>query len=369
MSETVIVMSPSSGTPAQPPAPPPAPLADVHAVLAELEAQKAPAAPAASAATTKGPEAAPDAPATPDPALPKSEPGKDAPQSTDAAPAAPAKVPYTKEEFAAFEGNYHRRDFDWDRWPEDMLHTREFIRKNASAYGRQFDQLQRERAEFEQLKAGQSPTPQPPATATPQTTDVELTPDQMADAQELLVTPGKFFEGAKILFGTKQGREVLSELGYVDPTERNVVSGLVQEKILTQAIANVAVDFPQYLEDPDYRKEVTAVIEDTPLLRAKVNSRDVDEVTYAFAVANASITAQRIGGRETSLSAREKALQQREAAVTTKEQELQRQIEATNRQEPTSPTVTPQASGSNAGLKPSSVDEARDVMRQVGMAT
>lgn len=370
MSETVIVVPQSSGTPAQPPPPTPSRLDDVNAVIAQLQGNTAPAAPTGSEATA-------EAPATPTPASPAapatSEPAKSAPQSTTPAapettPVTPAKVPYTKDEFAAFDGNFHRRDFDWDRWPDELKESKEFARSIASGYGKRHSNLEAQLREQLRQELGQSQPPQTTTTTTPQANDVELTAEQMADAQELLVTPGKFFEGAKILFGTKQGREVLSALGYGDPAERAVVSKLVQSDVLTQAITNVAVDFPQYIEDATYRQEVTAVIENTPMLHAKATSRDVNEATFAFAVANASITAQRIATREQTIASREAALKTREAAITAKEQDLQRQIEATNRVEPKSPTLTPQVSGNNSGLKPSGVDEAREVMRGVGMA-
>lgn len=373
MSETVII-APAAGTPVQTP-PPAAPdhLADVHAVIAQLQGN-APAAP-----TPKGSEATPEAPATPTPASPAapatSEPAKSEPQSKDTpapvetAPATPAKVPYSKEEFAAFQGNYHRRDFDWDRWPEDLKESKDFARSIASGYGKRHATLEAQlREQLRQELGGQNQPPQSTTTPSPQANDAELTPEQMADAQELLVTPGKFFEGAKILFGTKQGRAVLAELGYADPAERAVVSQLVQSDVLTRAISNVAVDFPQYIDDAAYRQEVTAVIENTPLLHAKATSRNVDEATFAFAVANASVTAQRIATREQGIAAREATLKTREAAIAAKEQDLQKQIEATNRGEPKSPTLTPQVSGNNTGLKPSGVDEAREVMRGVGMA-
>ena len=340
---------------------------DVHAVLAELGAQSAAA---------KGQEAAPEAPATPPPtpAVPAAGPDKSTPPPKDAAPvtppAPPAKVPYTAEEFAAFDGNYHSRDFDWERWPTDLLHTREFIRKNASSYGKKFDELQRERAELERLRQAPTQPPQSQVTPAPTAND-ELTAEQMTEAQELLATPGKGIEGLRMLLGSRQGRDLLTTLGYSDPAERAVVSELAEERIITRAIQNISEDFPMYLADGEagqkYRNEVGQVFDETPLLTQKVKSRSVEEATFAFAVANAITVSRRLGARETALTSRETKLTERETAIVAKEAELQRQIEATNRVEPVSPAVGQQAAGTPAA-KLSRRDEVLEAMRAGGMA-
>lgn len=359
------------GTPVQTPPAAPDRLADVHAVIAELE----------SKSTGKGPGAAPEAPAAPaQPASPaKVEPGKDtapsketaapAAPAPEATPAAPAKVPYTQAEFDAFAGNFHDRNFDWDRWPEHLKDSKEFARSVASGYGKRHATLEAKLRADLQAELGATPKPpQPqPATGTPAAAEVELTAEQMTEAQELLATPGRAFEGLKILLTSKQGRELAASLGYADPTVREIVDERILDRNITQAIANIAEDFPAYLSDEAYRGEVGAVFDENPLLTAKVQGRDAAETTWAFAVANAIATTKRFSARETSLASREAALVQRETAVTAKEKDLERQIEATTRNEPKSPSLTPQASGNGAGTRVSSVDEAREVMRSVGM--
>lgn len=326
---------------------------DVNSVLAELEAKSgAPAGASEPAApVTTQPPAKVEPP-------PVEKPVEAKPSEPPAAPPA-SKVEYTVEELDAFEGNYDRRDFDWERVPQALV---PYAKRLASGTGKYRSRLRDEvRAELEtEFAARPSTTPAKPTTATPPTAE------QVATSIEKFLNPETAFEGLGELLSAPQGKEMLARLGYADPAERAVVSDLVEQRTIERAIVNISEDFPQFTADAEFQREVTAEIGQTPLLLSKVKSRDEQEVTMAFAVGSAIVASRRIAGREQAITTRETALKGRETALAAKEAELQRQIEATNRKEPASPTVTPQTSG-NGKATPSVYDDARDAMRQAGM--
>jgi len=288
------------------------------------------------------PAAKPDATASG--AAAKGEPPVEAKPAVQTAPAPAAKPPYTAEEFAAFDGNYHDRNFDWDRWPAELQDAKVFAKKVASGYGTRHAQLQAERATFEAERA--KPATVQPAPATERSASLD-TPEAKTAALEEFLNPDTWASGMRKLLGSDEGKQILSDLGYADPTERGVVSELVKERTISTAVAAIAdgegAPFPQYLADEKYRDEVNAYVRNDPFLRAKVDSRDVNDVTYAFAAANGVITARRYAQLEGTLATREQALAAREAAVVAGEATLKAQIESTNRQEPASPAVNGQS--------------------------
>jgi hypothetical protein len=339
---------PDTATPAAPagtPAPPPAPPRSV-ADIVKADPQGFAAATGQGSEGTTEPPAAPAAPADAKASgVAKGEPPVE--KTAVVVPPTPAaKPPYTTEEFAAFDGNYHDRNFDWDRWPAELQDAKVFAKKVASGYGTRHAQLQAERAALEAERA--KPASAQPAPATERVTSLD-TPEAKTAALEKFLNPDTMFEGLNEILGTEQGKKMLSDLGYADPTERGVVSELVKERTISAAVAAIAdgegAPFPRYLADEQYRDEVNDFVRNDPFLRTKVDSRDVNDVTYAFAAANGVVTARRLAQLEGTLATREQALAAREAAILAGEATLKSQIESTNRQEPASPSVGGQSSG------------------------
>lgn len=340
---------PDSATPAAPagtPPPPPAPPRSVAEII-KSDPKGFAAATGQGSEGTVEPPAAPAAPADAKAsgAAAPGEPPVEKP-AVVVPPAPVAKAPYTTEEFAAFEGNYHDRNFDWDRWPKELESSKVFAKKVASGYGTRHAQLQAERAALEAERA--KPANAQPAPATERNTSLD-TPEARTAVLEKFLNPDTMFEGLNEILTTDQGKKMLSDLGYADPTERGVVGELVKERTISAAVAAIAdgegAPFPRYLADEQYREEVNEFVRADPFLRAKVDSRDVNDVTYAFAAANGVITARRLASLEGTLTTREQALAAREAAIVEGETKLKAQIESSNRSEPPSPTVNGQSMG------------------------
>lgn len=320
------------------------------------------------------PPAKPDAPPAPEK---KAEPAKDVPpEKKDAKPkeepspkpdASNKKVPYTRDEFDAFEGNFHRRDFDWDRWPEELKDTKEFARKVASGYGKRHADLDRERTTFEQerLKAKGE---QPPAAATP---EKKTTPEQATASLEKLLNPETWHEGLRELLATPEGKKILSETGYTDPGEREVVSGLVKERTISTAIAAIAdgedAPFPEYVTDEEYRDEVNALIRGDKVLIAKTESRDASEVAYAFAVANGIVTAQRMRALKAGLAQEREKIAADRKALDAERATFKAEVEAANRKEPATPAVKGNANGRDKGGPASTLEIAKELAPQFGV--
>lgn len=339
---------PDSATPAAPagtPAPPPVAPRSVADIVKADPSGFAAATGQGSTVTTEtvaAPAAPTDAKASGDV---KGEPPVEKPAVV--VPAAPAaKTPYTTEEFAAFDGNYHDRNFDWDRWPAELQDAKVFAKKVASGYGTRHAQLQAERAALDAERA--KPATVQPAPATEKVASLD-TPEARTAVLEKFLNPDTMFEGLNEILATEQGKKMLSDLGYADPTERGVVSELVKERTISAAVAAIAdgadAPFPRYLADDQYREEVNEFVRNDPFLRTKIDSRDVNDVTYAFAAANGVITARRFAQLEGTLATREQALAAREAAVVAGEATLKSQIESTNRSEPPSPALNGQSMG------------------------
>lgn len=357
---------PDTATPAAPagtPAPPPAPPRSVADIVKSDPKGFAAATGQGSADTTES-AAAPAAPADAKAsgAAATGEPPVEKP-AVVVPPAPAAKPPYTTEEFAAFEGNYHDRNFDWDRWPAELESSKLFAKKVASGYGTRHAQLQAERAALDAERA--KPASAQPAPATERNTSLD-TPEAKQAVLEKFLNPDTMFEGLNEILATDQGKKMLSDLGYADPTERGVVSELVKERTISAAVAAIAdgegAPFPRYLADEQYREEVNEFVRNDPFLRIKVDSRDVNDVTYAFAAANGVITARRFAQLEGTLATREQALTAREAAITDGEAKLKAQIESTNRSEPPSPALNGQSSGSVRKVG----ESTRDIVARLG---
>ena len=359
VTEPVTAPAASQGTP---PAPPPAPAAPrstadiVKATEAEFKAVTG-----GGPAGTAEPAAAPTTPAADgkpsDAAAPSEPPAK---PTTDAAAAAPAKVPYTKEEFAAFSGNYHHRDFDWDRWPPELAEAKRFAQSVASGYGKRHAALDAEKLELERRKAEAQPTAVPERPKAPQTAE------ELNASLEKFLNPETMGQGLREILSSEEGKKVLVELGYSDPTEREIVSELVKERTIGSAIAAIAdgpdAPFPQYATDAAYREEVNEVVRNDPYLLARADSRSVQDATFAFAVANGLVTARRYAQLQTAFAERDKALTAREAALADGEAKLKQQIEAANRNEPVTPSVTGQASGATKRAG----ESVREIMARMG---
>jgi hypothetical protein len=257
------------------------------------------------------------------------------------------KEQYTAEEFAAFEGNYHRRDFDWDRWPESLKDAKVFAQKVASGYGKRHADLDRERATVEEARR-KAEAPQPEAAET------QPKPGQYRASLEKFLSEDEATsaEGLAELLATPQGREAAKKAGFNDSKRMEIVDRLVKNETVSTAIAAVAdgpdAPFPQYIADEAYRNQVNEVIKADPVLLAKAQSDDLNEATFAFALANGLVTAKRMGELQSSIATREQALATREAQLVEREAKLTAQIEATNRQEPPPPAVKGQPSGSAA---------------------
>lgn len=343
----------SSGAPAQAPSM----LDDVKAMIAEIE--KPAAAAEGSGATPNAPAgAAQPAPAGAAAVVPPAEP----PAATPPAPAEPSL--YSDEELAAFDGEYDRRDFDWNR-VDPKLRPR--LKILESGTGKYRDRLRREREEerqrFEDERRASNPQPTPTQGAKP-----APTPEQREASLQKFLNPETTMEGLAELLDSDDGRAVLQRLGYQDPVERQVISDAVSERIMFKAIDNASQKYPIYLKDATFQNEVTAIIKADPDLLKDARGRDEGRATRAWRTAMAEALANRVDSvgatfktKETTLTAKEQDLANREKKLKEREEEL-------NRHEGKTPSVggggvTPAKESTETTI----LEDARTMGRQFGM--
>lgn len=310
-------------------------LQDVEAVIAEFEGSASGG--QASASENPAPATAPAAPAAAAPAgdqtTPAATPGQQPPPTF-----------YTDEELAAFEGEYDRRDFDWNKVDPALRARLKILESGTGKYrSRLEDRLRRE---FEERNKPNQTAPaasagQPPA-APANLTDVW---NEFVNAD----TPEKGLAAMGKLLQTEAGKAALAAAGYTDPQERAVVSEIVQDRVIQNAIIEAQEDFPALVSDKSFLDEVRTIIGKSPKALQILNGRSAEDAAEVFRVASARVVQGRLAAREQDLSGREAKLIERENTLKAKEADLQRQIEASNRTETTQQKASIAGGGTPSG--------------------
>jgi hypothetical protein len=331
-------------------------LQDVQSLISDIERPGGEASPSENPAP-----AAPAAPAAAAPAAPK-------PATPAAAPTTPpAQEFYSDEQLAAFDGEYDRRDFDWNKVPPELRSRLKILESGTGKARARLEARVRAELAAEGRGSTNQPTPvaQPIAQPPAQQVDPKAAWSEFINAE----TPEAGLSAFSKLLQTDQGKQMLAAAGYTDPTERAVVSEIVEDRVIQNGLIEAQEDFPALTQDPTFTQEVQALISQSPKAVAALKSRNPAEAAEVFRVASARVVQARQGAREQALTAREAALNAREQAIAAKENGLQQQIEATNRTE-TAQNVSVGGGGqSNAGApKDSSIlDDVRELGQKHGM--